>query len=85
MDGEGNGKDKEKRGRGGRGMYDDKTGGKKEEEGGESWRGLRRAERFKTEGESFNRGRHVHKRQYWGLAFPSSPPKYVINSFPSLS
>jgi hypothetical protein len=39
----------------------DKKGGKKEEEGrGECWRGPRRTERFKTEGESFNTARHVH-------------------------
>lgn len=71
------GKEKEKKG--GRGWDADKKGGKKEEEGrGESWRGLRRAERFKTEGESFNRGRHVHRLQnnmtILGTWLPFSPP-----------
>jgi hypothetical protein len=55
------GKEKEKKG--GKGGDDDKKGGRKEEGRGESWRGLRRTERFKTEGESFNRGRHVHRLQ----------------------
>ena len=55
IDAQGDGREKEKKRRG-------EMGGKKKRQGGESWRELRRTGRLKTEGESFNGGRHVHKQ-----------------------